>query len=168
MEDSGGGGCCCGCKLLRGLGPPPLPDDNIVDVVLGLADESLEIVANDVIVAGVVVGAMLPPAPAPPPPPDTVAALAATPATRDVTKDAKLDVQLLLLLLPPSAIAVAVIPPLITALPMTAHANGCAPKMAPEEEEEEEEEEGNTCSCNGCAKVVLLELLPLLSSDVLV
>ena len=142
---------------MRGLGPPPLPDDNIVDVVLGLADESLEIV-DDAVVAGVIVGAMLPPAP--PPPPDTVAALAATPATRDVTKDAKLDVQLLLLL-PPSAIAVVVFPPLPTALPMTAHANGCAPNMAPEEE-------GKTCSCNGCAKIVLLELLPLLSSDVLV
>ncbi len=158
LEDSGGGGCCCGCKLLRGLGPPPLPDDNIVDVVLGLADESLEIV-DDAVVAGVIVGAILPPAP---PPPDAVAALAATPATRDVTKDAKLDVQLLLLLLlPPSAIAVAVFPPLLTALPMTEDANGCAPKMVPEEE-------GDTCSCNGCAKVVLLELLPLLSSDVLV
>ena len=159
MEDSGGGGCCCGCKLLRGLGPPPLPDDNIVDVVLGLADESLEIV-DDAVVAGVIVGAILPPAP---PPPDAVAALAATPATRDVTKDAKLDVQLLLLLLlPPSAIAVAVFPPLLTALPMTEDANGCAPKMVPEEE-------GDTCSCNGCANVVvLLELLPLLSSDVLV
>ena len=150
---------------MRGLGPPPLPDDNIVDVVLGLADESLEIVDDAVLVAGGIAGAILPPVPAPPPPPpppDTVAAVTATPATRDVTKDAKLDVQLLLLLLPPSAIAVAVFPPLLTALPMTAHANGCPPKMAPEEE-------GKTCSCNGCANVVvLLELLPLLSSDVLV